>query len=176
MASVGKWCEQVKGVEISIFTTTVGMFISAVSPHQPRLAVGKWELLSPRLRSTSRVLLLPWVHLCATAATLSQVIYVFNREVGSLGVIQCMSRSFRLGYFDFIHQRHVVSDGIPAWYHVSRRKEFADKPSHSVLPPPPRYPNGSLYTGYPPGVIIETNNTLTHHEGPEYQLVVGEGA
>lgn len=44
-----------------------------------------------------------------------------------------------------------------------------------VLPPPPRYPNGSLYTGYPPGVIIETNNTLTHHEGPEYQLVVGEG-
>lgn len=125
---------------------------------------------------TSRVLLLPWVHLCATAATLSQVIYVFNREVGSLGVIQCMSRSFRLGYFDFINQRHVVSDGIPAWYHVSRRKEFADKPSHSVLPPPPRYPNGSLYTGYPPGVIIETNNTLTHHEGPEYQLVVGEGA
>ncbi|KAL1297825.1 hypothetical protein AAFC00_006354 [Neodothiora populina] len=44
-----------------------------------------------------------------------------------------------------------------------------------VLPPPPRYPNGNLYSGYPGGAIIETNNTLGHHEGPEYQLVVGEG-
>ncbi|THV74039.1 catabolite repression protein creC [Aureobasidium pullulans] len=44
-----------------------------------------------------------------------------------------------------------------------------------VLPPPPRYPSGNLYTGYPPGAIIETNNTLAKHSGPEYQLVVGEG-
>jgi hypothetical protein len=27
----------------------------------------------------------------------------------------------------------------------------------------------------PPGQVIETNNTLTHPTGPEYQLVVGEG-
>jgi hypothetical protein len=27
----------------------------------------------------------------------------------------------------------------------------------------------------PPGQIIETNNSLTHPKGPEYQLVVGEG-
>jgi WD40 repeat protein len=32
-----------------------------------------------------------------------------------------------------------------------------------------------LYTGYPPGTIIETNNTLTTHTGSEYQLLVGEG-
>ncbi|KAG9779293.1 catabolite repression protein creC, partial [Aureobasidium melanogenum] len=44
-----------------------------------------------------------------------------------------------------------------------------------VLPPPPRYPSGNLYTGYPPGAIIETNNTLSKHTGPEYQLLVGEG-
>jgi hypothetical protein len=31
------------------------------------------------------------------------------------------------------------------------------------------------YPGLPPGQIIETNNTLTHPAGPEYQLVVGEG-
>ncbi|TKA73623.1 hypothetical protein B0A49_02755 [Cryomyces minteri] len=45
-----------------------------------------------------------------------------------------------------------------------------------VLPPPPRYPNGNLYTGgFPGGTLIETNNLLTHPTGPEYQLVVGEG-
>jgi hypothetical protein len=31
------------------------------------------------------------------------------------------------------------------------------------------------YPGLPPGQVIETNNTLTHPTGPEYQLVVGEG-
>ena len=54
-----------------------------------------------------------------------------------------------------------------------------DKPSwalsNSVLPPPPRYPNGQLYTGMPGGALLETNNTLDHPTGPEYQLVVGEG-
>ncbi|KAK3069137.1 hypothetical protein LTR53_012764 [Teratosphaeriaceae sp. CCFEE 6253] len=46
----------------------------------------------------------------------------------------------------------------------------------SVLPPPPRYPNGNLYTGMPGGgPLLETNNTLEHPTGPEYQLVVGEG-
>ncbi|KAF1850346.1 WD40 repeat-like protein [Cucurbitaria berberidis CBS 394.84] len=42
-----------------------------------------------------------------------------------------------------------------------------------VLPPPPRYPIG----GYPgiPGQLIETNNSISHPTGPEYQLVVGEG-
>ncbi|KAM0723962.1 hypothetical protein Q7P37_000953 [Cladosporium fusiforme] len=44
-----------------------------------------------------------------------------------------------------------------------------------VLPPPPRYPNGQLYTGMPGGALLETNNTLEHPTGPEYQLVVGEG-
>lgn len=46
----------------------------------------------------------------------------------------------------------------------------------SVLPPPPRYPNGNLYTGMPgaPG-LLETNNTLEHPSGPEFQLVAGEG-
>ncbi|KAG9379977.1 WD40 repeat protein [Pyrenophora tritici-repentis] len=43
-----------------------------------------------------------------------------------------------------------------------------------VLPPPPRYPIGG-YPGAQPGQLIETNNTLTHPTGPEYQLVVGEG-
>jgi WD40 repeat protein len=51
-----------------------------------------------------------------------------------------------------------------------------DKPCpYSVLPPPPRYPNGQLYTGMPGGALLETNNTLDHPTGPEYQLVVGEG-
>lgn len=54
-----------------------------------------------------------------------------------------------------------------------------DKPAwacaNSVLPPPPRYPNGQLYTGMPGGALLETNNTLEHPTGPEYQLVVGEG-
>ncbi|TKA73749.1 hypothetical protein B0A55_05449 [Friedmanniomyces simplex] len=46
----------------------------------------------------------------------------------------------------------------------------------NVLPPPPRYPNGNLYTGMPGGgPLLETNNTLEHPTGPEYQLVVGEG-
>ncbi|KAK5163957.1 uncharacterized protein LTR77_010353 [Saxophila tyrrhenica] len=44
-----------------------------------------------------------------------------------------------------------------------------------VLPPPPRYPNGNLYTGIPGGGLLETNNILSHPTGPEYQLVVGEG-
>ncbi|KAI6709824.1 hypothetical protein JHW43_007634 [Diplocarpon mali] len=47
-----------------------------------------------------------------------------------------------------------------------------------VLPPPPRYPNMSAYNSAVANgtlVIIETNNTLTHPSGPEYQLVVGEG-
>ncbi|KAK6432470.1 hypothetical protein LTR95_011357 [Oleoguttula sp. CCFEE 5521] len=44
-----------------------------------------------------------------------------------------------------------------------------------VLPPPPRYPNGQLYTGAPGGALLETNNILKHPTGPEYQLVVGEG-
>ncbi|KJY00380.1 catabolite repression protein crec [Zymoseptoria brevis] len=45
-----------------------------------------------------------------------------------------------------------------------------------VLPPPPRYPSGNLYTGMPGGgPILETNNTLEHPTGPEYQLVLGEG-
>ncbi|KAH7070153.1 WD40-repeat-containing domain protein [Paraphoma chrysanthemicola] len=43
-----------------------------------------------------------------------------------------------------------------------------------VLPPPPRYPTGG-YPGVPAGQLIETNNTLTHPTGSEYQLVVGEG-
>lgn len=46
---------------------------------------------------------------------------------------------------------------------------------YSVLPPPPRYPNGQLYTGMPGGALLETNNVLEHPTGPEYQLVVGEG-
>ncbi|KAF2209387.1 hypothetical protein CERZMDRAFT_47594 [Cercospora zeae-maydis SCOH1-5] len=45
-----------------------------------------------------------------------------------------------------------------------------------VLPPPPRYPNGNLYTGMPGGgPLLETNNTLEHPSGPGYQLVLGEG-
>ncbi|RMY77888.1 hypothetical protein D0863_01026 [Hortaea werneckii] len=40
---------------------------------------------------------------------------------------------------------------------------------------PPRYPNGNLYTGMPGGGLLETNNTLEHPTGPDYQLVVGEG-
>ncbi|RYN90559.1 putative catabolite repression protein [Alternaria tenuissima] len=43
-----------------------------------------------------------------------------------------------------------------------------------VLPPPPRYPVGG-YPGAQPGQLIETNNSITHPTGPEYQLVVGEG-
>ncbi|KZM24151.1 hypothetical protein ST47_g4683 [Ascochyta rabiei] len=43
-----------------------------------------------------------------------------------------------------------------------------------VLPPPPRYPVGG-YPGAPPGQLIETNNSISHPTGAEYQLVVGEG-
>ncbi|KAK4635144.1 putative catabolite repression protein creC, partial [Fulvia fulva] len=47
---------------------------------------------------------------------------------------------------------------------------------YCVLPPPPRYPNGNLYTGMPgSGPLLETNNTLEHPTGPDYQLVLGEG-
>ncbi|KAI5778172.1 WD40-repeat-containing domain protein [Geopyxis carbonaria] len=46
-------------------------------------------------------------------------------------------------------------------------------------PPPPRYPNGMSPwgTGIPGGPIpiIETNNTIGHPKGPEYQFSVGEG-
>ncbi|PHH86327.1 hypothetical protein CDD83_10409 [Cordyceps sp. RAO-2017] len=47
-----------------------------------------------------------------------------------------------------------------------------------VLPPPPRYPAGGPYhpsglTGIVP--MIETNNTLSHPPGPEWQFLVGEG-
>lgn len=41
-------------------------------------------------------------------------------------------------------------------------------------PPPPRYPLGGL-SGVPGASLIETNNTLHHHEGPQYQLILGEG-
>ncbi|TKX18408.1 putative catabolite repression protein creC [Elsinoe australis] len=44
-----------------------------------------------------------------------------------------------------------------------------------VLPPPPSYTAGRLYPGMPGGPLVETNNTIKHHEGPEYQLVLGEG-
>ena len=50
---------------------------------------------------------------------------------------------------------------------------------NSVLPPPPKYPtittgiNGA--TGLPIH-SLDTNNSLAHPSGPEYQLVVGEGA
>lgn len=58
----------------------------------------------------------------------------------------------------------LLADDKPVW-----------APVNSVLPPPPRYPNGQLYTGMPGGALLETNNTLDHPTGPEYQLVVGEG-
>ncbi|RNJ61073.1 hypothetical protein D7B24_003486 [Verticillium nonalfalfae] len=48
----------------------------------------------------------------------------------------------------------------------------------SVLPPPPRYPQAGAYVGLGgPGAMpmIETNNTVTKPEGPEYQFLVGEG-
>jgi hypothetical protein len=49
---------------------------------------------------------------------------------------------------------------------------------HSGLPPPPKYPAHLLQTG-PDGKLqtqAETVNTLKRPAGPEYQLVVGEGA
>ncbi|KAF1809754.1 WD40 repeat-like protein [Eremomyces bilateralis CBS 781.70] len=43
-----------------------------------------------------------------------------------------------------------------------------------VLPPPPR-PDGFYSSVGGPGQPFETNNTLSHPTGPEYQLVLGEG-
>ncbi|KAH6894266.1 WD40-repeat-containing domain protein [Thelonectria olida] len=46
----------------------------------------------------------------------------------------------------------------------------------SVLPPPPRYPSMGGYGGsIHPVPMIETNNTLSNPEGPEWQFLVGEG-
>lgn len=42
-----------------------------------------------------------------------------------------------------------------------------------VLPPPPRYPNGSSYGAPTAGPLLETSNSLEHPTGPS--LVVGEG-
>ncbi|KAI9673004.1 MAG: ERMES complex Ca(2+)-binding regulatory GTPase gem1 [Caeruleum heppii] len=49
----------------------------------------------------------------------------------------------------------------------------------SVLPPPPRY-QAPTAPGIPgvnqaPPALVETNNVLSHPQGPQYQLVVGEG-
>ncbi|KAH7319762.1 WD40-repeat-containing domain protein [Stachybotrys elegans] len=46
-----------------------------------------------------------------------------------------------------------------------------------VLPPPPRYPGGGQFGAGANGIVpmIETNNTLTNPEGPEWQFLVGEG-
>ncbi|KAG8631154.1 hypothetical protein KVT40_000294 [Elsinoe batatas] len=44
-----------------------------------------------------------------------------------------------------------------------------------VLPPPPSYTTGRMYPGMPGAGLVETNNTLKTPEGPEYQLVLGEG-
>lgn len=48
------------------------------------------------------------------------------------------------------------------------------------MPPPPRYPTEAAYKAGAGGgaalAIIETNNTITNPEGPEYQLLVGEGS
>ncbi|KAF2157647.1 catabolite repression protein creC [Myriangium duriaei CBS 260.36] len=44
-----------------------------------------------------------------------------------------------------------------------------------VLPPPPTYSASKLYPGGVPGGLIETHNHLNRYEGPEYQLVLGEG-
>ncbi|KAI5464711.1 WD40-repeat-containing domain protein [Mariannaea sp. PMI_226] len=45
-----------------------------------------------------------------------------------------------------------------------------------VLPPPPRYPSMGGYGGsMHPVPMIETNNTLSNPEGPEWQFLVGEG-
>ena len=49
---------------------------------------------------------------------------------------------------------------------------------HSVLPPPPRYPSTGPYgAAFGGGVVpmIETNNTVAHPTGPEWQFLVGEG-
>ncbi|KAK0382759.1 hypothetical protein NLU13_9855 [Sarocladium strictum] len=45
-----------------------------------------------------------------------------------------------------------------------------------VLPPPPRYPSGQYGAGLGHAVpMIETNNTISNPEGPEWQFLVGEG-
>ncbi|KAG9254696.1 WD40-repeat-containing domain protein [Emericellopsis atlantica] len=45
-----------------------------------------------------------------------------------------------------------------------------------VLPPPPRYPiNGAYGNGINMVPVIETNNTLSHPDGPDSQFLVGEG-
>ncbi|KAL2208183.1 WD40 repeat-like protein [Sarocladium strictum] len=45
-----------------------------------------------------------------------------------------------------------------------------------VLPPPPRYPSGQYGAGMGHVVpMIETNNTISNPEGPEWQFLVGEG-
>ncbi|KAH7019420.1 WD40-repeat-containing domain protein [Ilyonectria destructans] len=46
-----------------------------------------------------------------------------------------------------------------------------------VLPPPPRYPSMGGYgvSSIHPVPMIETNNTLSNPEGPEWQFLVGEG-
>ena len=59
-------------------------------------------------------------------------------------------------------------------YHATCTQDARLTACPSVLPPPPRYPVGG-YPGAPPGQLIETNNTISHPTGPEYQLVVGEG-
>ena len=47
---------------------------------------------------------------------------------------------------------------------------------YSVLPPPPRYPSGQYGAGMGHVVpMIETNNTISNPEGPEWQFLVGEG-
>ena len=49
----------------------------------------------------------------------------------------------------------------------------------SVLPPPPRYPTQHAYAAAAANGMavptMETNNTLGHPTGSDYQLVVGEG-
>jgi len=71
-------------------------------------------------------------------------------------------------------RRTLLSHSSPS-LSLSPRFSLTISQFYSVLPPPPRYPNGQLYTGMPGGALLETNNTLDHPTGPEYQLVVGEG-
>lgn len=64
---------------------------------------------------------------------------------------------------------------IILWYQ-SRGAHF-----HLSLPPPPRYPvqnnayNSTAAGGMATPTNMETHNVLSHPDGPEYQLVVGEG-
>ena len=53
-----------------------------------------------------------------------------------------------------------------------------ERTTTSVLPPPPRYPNGAPMTVTANGMTvpsIETSNVLQRLEGPEFVLQVGEG-